>query len=417
MKLFISALVCAAATLLFLLTPPDASAFWTRQAEDRRLELRGTLNGGLGIADYPDDNFIYTDSDEVLWNGDFRLLCKAVAGEIFGMEINLLQNVRSTPAVPLPGSRAAQQEVERSSFFFWQQEDSNSTQASLSLDSGSFSLNSPSAELTIGRQPINLAVAFYFTPNDFFAPFAPLNFYREYKPGVDALRYEKRLADLTQFTLLGVLGYTEDPDSDSGWSRAPDWQRTSLVGRLTHILGDYELGFLGGILPGCTVQGLSLQGDVFPWLGIRAEGNYRDTWSDNLRDGLQLSIGLEHRFSSRLIARLEQMYNGTGYHTIDEAGEAVMAGTPGTAYLGRNYTAFDFSYEFTPLLTCEFLYLRNWTDYSQSYSFYGLYSLSNEAELALTMSFPRGEEPDFQSPHSEFGLLPTQITLEYRLYF
>jgi len=403
--------------LLTLLPAGSAPAFYSVEGDNFHLGLRGTMNAGVAKVQYPETIFIFSDADESAWNGDFRLLADATVGDNFRAEANVLENVRSTPVFVLPGSRAARQTVERSSAFLWQQHDSDNTQAFLVLDSGSFSISNVSNDLTIGRQPVNLSVTFYFTPNDFFAPFAPQHFYREYKSGVDALRYERRLADLTQLTFLAVLGYDTDPDSQNGWSSAPDWQRTSLIGRVTHILGEYELGVFGGTLADYAVAGASLQGDVFPWLGVRAECNYRDTRTDDLADGLQVSVGIEHRYSGRLIARLEQMYNGLGYATIREADKALMEGVLRPGYLGREYTAFDISYEFSPLLTGEMLYLHNWTDYSSSFSLYWLYSLSDESELALTINLPLAEKPDQQSLNSEFGILPAALTLEYRLYF
>jgi hypothetical protein len=400
-----------------LLPPGRAAAFYSAGSDTSRLSLRGTVNAGLGYADYPDDNFLYETAGETVWNADLRLLFTAAAGDALRAEANILQNIRSTPTAVLPGRNAGVREVERSSLFFLQQHEGDDSQAFLALDSGVISLGGPSAELLCGRQPVNLSVTFYFTPNDFFAPFAPQDFYREYKPGVDALRFEKRLADLTQLTLLGVFGFAAEPDSDSGWSRAPNWQRTSLLGRLTHIAGTCELGLLGGILPDNAVLGVSLQGDLLPWLGIRAEGHYRNTWKEKLQDGLRLSVGLEHRFSARLVSRVEQMHNGTGYGSIGEADVALRAGTLRTGYLGRDYTALAASYEFTPLLTGEFLYLHNWTDSSRSFSFYGLYSLSDESEIALTLHFPMGEEPDRRSLHSEIGAAPVRVALEYRVYF
>jgi len=417
LKNFLSPAYYGTAVLLLLLLPARLLAYYAVEGDDYLVDLRGSFSAGAGYALYPEDNFIYDDREEVLWNSDLRLLFETVVGNHFRAEANIIQNVRSTPFFVLPGSRTAQQEVERSSVFFWQQHDTDNTQASLALDSGNFSFGNESDELLVGRQPINLSVTFYFTPNDFFAPFAPQNFYREYKPGVDAIRYERRLADLTQLTVIGVLGYDEDPEPDSGWSRAPNWQRTTLLGRITHIAGDFELGFLGGTLPDYTILGASLQGDMLQWLGIRAECHYRDTWKNDLQDGLSLSVGFEHRFSGSLIARLEQMHNGTGYSSIGEADKAVIEGTLRSGYLGRDYTAVNISYEFTPLLNGEFLYLHNWTDYSHSFSFYGLYSLSDESELALNLSFPVAEEPDRHSLNSEFGVMPSRITLEYRLYF
>ena len=392
-------------------------AFYESEGDNYGVSLRSSFNAGIGLARYPEDNFIYEDQDGILWNGDFRLLFDSYIGDYFRAEANVIQNIRSTPVLVLPGSRAAQQEVERSAIFFRQQHDTENTQAILAMDAGNISFGNESNELVIGRQPINLSVTFYFTPNDFFAPFAPQNFYREYKPGVDALRFERRLGDLSQFTLVGVLGYYEDPGSDSGWSRGPDWERTTLLGRFTKINGDFEWGLLGGTVSNLTVLGASLQGELFHWLGIRAEGHYQETWKDNLKDGLELSVGLEHRFVSSLTVRLEQMHNGLGYSSIREVDEAIMDSTLRSGYLGRDYTAFDISYEFSPLLAGEFLYLHSWTDSSSSFSLYGVYSLSDESELALTASLPLADGPDQNSINSEFGVLPSRFTVEYRLYF
>lgn len=415
-RFFLFAVPCAFIGL-FLLMPGLLLAFYEAEEEDYSISLRGSLNGGIGLAEYPEDNFIYENTDSVLWNGDFRLLFDSFVGDSFRVEANVLQNIRSTPVLVLPGSGAGQQEVERSSLLFRQQHDSENSQASLVLDSGNISFGTRTSEVIIGRQPINLSVTFYFTPNDFFAPFAPQNFYREYKPGVDAIRVEQQLGDLSQFTLAGVLGYGEDPDSDSGWSSEPEWSRTSLLGRFTQVNGNFEWGLMGGTVPYFTVLGASLQGELFQWLGIRVEGHYKDTWKDYLKDGLEISVGLEHRFASSLTVRLEQMHNGTGYSSIREVDQALMDGTLRPGYLGRDYTAFDISYEFSPLMVGEFLYLHNWTDSSGSFSMYSVYSLSNESELAFTVTLPLADGPDHDSINSESGVLPSRLTVEYRLYF
>lgn len=400
-----------------LLFRGTGTTFHVAEAADTSVSLRGVVSAGAGYAKYPEDNFIYDMNDNLLWSTDLRLLGEFTPGQFFKASVNILQNISSTQVASIPGTRGRQQEVERSSFFFLDEHETDNTRASLTLDQGSFSLGNVSNELTIGRQPVNMSVTFYFTPNDFFAPFAPQTFYREFKPGVDAVRYERRLADLTQLTLITVLGYFPDRSSDNGWSRAPDWQRTSILGRLTHIIGRYELGLLGGMLSDYSVAGASLQGDLFDWLGIRGECNYKDTWKDNLTDGLQISIGLEHRFSNSLIARIEQMHNGLGYASIDDVDEAFSDNSLRQGFLGRDYSAVALSYEFTPLFTGDFLFLNNWTDSSQSYSLYGLYSLTDESELALSFNFSPSEAPDLRSIHSEFGILPATVILEYRLYF
>lgn len=134
---------------------------------------------------------------------------------------------------------------------------------------------------------------FYFTPNDFFAPFAPRSFYRIYRPGVDAVRFERRLANLSQLTLVGVLGYERDPESDSGWSRSPAWDRTSVLGRYIVDTAGFEWGVLGGLVRDSPVAGASLQGELWQWLGLRAEGHYLDSRQDERGRELTVSVGLD----------------------------------------------------------------------------------------------------------------------------
>jgi len=394
-----------------------AAALYQSSGESWDLQLTGSVNTGLGLFVYPRDTFLYDSQEETVWSGDFRMVAEGQYGEMLRVEGNILQNYRSAPSFWQAGSRSRQSDVERSALLYWQQHDGDNTQADLVFDGAQLAIGDRFRELLIGRQPISLSVTFYFTPNDFFAPFAPQNFYRLYKPGVDAVRFEQRLADLAQFSLVGVLGYDMDQDSDSGWTRAPSWERTSLLARYIRNVDDWELGLLGGMVRQGWIFGASCQGELFDWLGIRSEGHYLNTWEEGQENGLKMSIGLEHRFASSLTLRLEQMYNATGYASVAEAEAALLAGTLRPGYLGRHYTALDMGYEFTPLLAGEFLYLRNWTDGSQSFSVYGIISLSDESELAVTVTVPEGTTPDNASIGSEMGLQPARYTVEYRIYF
>jgi hypothetical protein len=60
------------------------------------------------------------------------------------------------------------------------------------------------------------------------------------------------------------------------------------------------------------VIGGSLQGELFQWLGVRAEGHVSDL-NDSQRGSVsELSIGVEHRWEDSLNLRLEQFYHGNG---------------------------------------------------------------------------------------------------------
>jgi hypothetical protein len=177
------------------------------------------------------------------------------------------------------------------------------------------------------------------------------------------------------------------------------------------------MGSTGGVVRNSPVAGASLQGELFHWLGMRGEGHYLDSRQDDRAGGLMLSVGLEHQFGGNLTLRLEQMYNESGYGSIEEAQADLLAGAIRSEYPGRNHTALDIGYEFTPLLRAEILHLRNWTDGSLSYSLYGVYSMSDESEIALTVTIPAGDEPGRQAVYLEFSLQPFWCSLVYRLYF
>jgi len=400
-----------------LLAPSQSFALYSLSKSDYELNLIGFAGFGGGVAKFPDDDVLYDEHSADSWYGDLRLIADGGVGDQWSAQVNILQNVRSTPIVQYTGYSFHQKDVERSGLFFWQQHDTPNSQAAMVLDTGYCKYGTPDNELVVGRQPVSTSVTFFFTPNDFFAPFSPNAFFRVYKPGVDGIRFERRLALLSQLSVVGVLGYDDEPDSDSGWSSTPDWERTSLLARLTHSAGLFEWGVLSGVVRESLVTGFSLQGELFQWLGLRAEGNYAHSWDDGQDSGFMAAAGVEHRFPSSMHVRLEQMYNGYGYDSIDEALAARTFAGSGQGYLGRHYSALGIGYELTPLLFGEMQLLHNWSDESSLFSLYAVYSVSDESELAVTAAFPGGSDPDAGAVHSELGALPFQLLLEFRHYF
>ena len=402
---------------LLLLTcfssPQRAWGFATWRGEAASLEIRGfgRLAGGY-LHFYGDPAVQERDDDS--WSGAFRVLADGTVGGRVDFSANLLEEASSVMVTPL-GKPAL--DVERSALLTRRQRSTDEYLAQLSLDHLVCTWRSSRLDVSIGRQPVNLATTFFFTPNDFFAPFAAQTFFRTYKAGVDAARAEIRFGDLTQLTLLGVLSYDQDPSSDTGWSRAPDWRRTSLLARMVTSSLGFEWGMLAGTVHDRTVVGGSLQGELWDWLGLRAEGHYGSQEEGEGRDAAEFCLGLEHRFPGSLDLQAEYFYHGQGYSSMDQANQALLAGATPDGYLGKNYSALSASYEFSPLLTGQALLLVNWTDCSRLWSLYGVYSLSDESELTTTISIPDGDSPERGVPTSEFGAAPMTVSLEYRLYF
>ncbi|MBU2537601.1 MAG: hypothetical protein KKH22_04125 [Proteobacteria bacterium] len=397
-----------------LFSPAAGLAFSQWQSDEASVGLRGFTSLGGAYNHNPKASDVYDSREDLLWDIDQRFLVTAKYRENARFDLNVLQNIR---AAPNPVLGAWQDGAERSGLLSWQQHESGNSEVSLSVDTAAFHFTQENIEWSIGRQPVNLATTMYFSPNDFFAPFAAQTFFRTYKPGVDSGRAEVRLGNLAQLSVIGVLGYSVEDPADTDWRNRPDWSRNSLLARLVINRNEWEWGFLGGTVREHRITGGSLQGEFFDWLGVRAEAHYAAPEQDGLSGGTEMSVGIEHRFANSLELRLEQFHHGQGYGSTEALDQALVSGTLRQGYTGRDYTALGVSYEFSPLLTGQALILANWSDHSQLLSFNGVYSLSDESELAVTLSLPRGDHSENSSLGSEFGLAPTTLACAYRVYY
>jgi hypothetical protein len=398
--------------LLFF--PASGLAFAEWQSEEASVSLRGFTGLGAGYSRNPEASAFYDSQEDLFWDLEQRLLVAANYRENTRFDLNLLENIRATPN---PGLGARPAGAERSGLLSWQQHESGNSEANLSVDTAAFHYVQDNIEWSLGRQPVNLATTMYFSPNDFFAPFAAQTFYRAYKPGVDSGRAEVRLGNLAQLSLVGVLGYAPESAVDTEWRNRPEWSRNSLLARLAVNRHDWEWALLGGSVRDHRITGGSLQGELFDWLGIRGEGHYAAPERDGVSGGTEVSVGIEHRFANSLELRLEQFHHGQGYSSTEALNQALAAGTLREGYTGRDYTALGASYEFSPLLTGQALVIANWSDHSQLLSLNGVYSLSDEAELAMTLSLPKGDHAENSSVGSEFGLAPATLACTFRVYY
>lgn len=73
------------------------------------------------------------------------------------------------------------------------------------LDRLFFSYSFSVLDLTIGRQPISMGIGRVFRPNDVLAPFSPYEFDTEQRRGVDAIKIEIPLGDVSELMLIGAL--------------------------------------------------------------------------------------------------------------------------------------------------------------------------------------------------------------------
>lgn len=397
------------ALLALMLFPQSVGAFYSWQSEDDSGETRGLFR--LYGSAYENRTSTVAKKRDAGLAMIARLLVDGKLGSHLGFEANLYQTY--IPKTLFSGSYV-QLEVERSAQL--ERSFSNDDYIHLAFDRLNLNWSQGRLDFRVGRQPVNLATTFYFTPNDFFAPFAAQTFYRVYKPGVDAARAEIMLGDLSQLSLISVLGYGQDYSSQTGWSNGADYSRTSTVARLTTVVYDFEWAALAGQVRNINIVGGSIQGELFKWLGIRAEGHVaipEDSSTDRYNN---LTIGLEHRWENSLEARVELFYNGCGANKVAGYSTKTLS-TCGSSYPADRYVAVGLSYELTPLLFGQTLLISNLVDQSRLISFNATYSLSDESELVFNINLPDGEKPAGATVKSEFGGYPVSVNLETRIYF
>lgn len=399
--------------------PRVALGFAQVRTGDLELELRGNFRWNLiGTVpldpDLPDADLAHTTF--------VRLIAESYVGRAVGLELHALQVVSDQVAPSLNASTfdlIRTGERNRSGALRWSQA-SEGALAFLELDRASVRLSLAPVDLTIGRQPISLATASLFTPNDFFAPFAAQALFRVYKPGVDAARLNIELGPFTYLTVYGVLGYDHGIEVEA--DDPVSLEQSSLLGRGVTSVGDFEISVLGGVVTDRVVIGGGVQGELFDWLGVRAEGHLRADEDEERDRQLLLSVGVERRFESSLFLQLEYFYNEVGTDDPDEYVRTIFGGLGDLPYLGRHQLGASASYELTPLLTGTLLVLTNLVDGSLLLTAYAQYSLLDEAELAFSLSAPVGEGPaglNTLAPTipSEYGLYPASASLELRAYF
>ena len=397
----------------FWMLPVQAPAFFEKQGQYGSIDLHGLIRGFGIYKKNPEDNIFYQEKSNSGTGVFARMIFQVQEKEELGLEINAYQTWVPSALLSQNSGLSGILDVERSSALEWSF--SHDDFVHLAIDRMNINWSRDRLDLIFGRQPVNLATTFYFTPNDFFAPFAAQVFYRMYKPGVDAIRGEIRLGDFSQISLFSVFGYEKDPGGDTGWSEKPDFSRTSYLGRISTVFGGFEAAMMGGVIREENIIGGSLQGELFQWLGVRAEGHIADPHNFGNDAYEMLTVGLEHRWENSLNLRLEQFYNGPGAGSVADYGNTATKGEK--PYLGHNYTALGAGYELTPLIQMEILAMTNLTDRSWILWLNGTCSLADEAELVFNFGVPVGETPRGADIRSEFGMYPYSANFELRYYF
>jgi hypothetical protein len=275
-------------------------------------------------------------------------------------------------------------------------------------------------DISIGRFPINHSVTFLFTPNDFFAPFSATTLNKSYKPGVDALRVNVGLGQLSGLEVLGVLG--------SDVSGVPAWSRSALTARLETVLGGFHGTIIGGRLAARWIVGGTLQGDI-KGVGLRAEGHFGmpDHAGDGHIDGPlygQLSARIEHSWPwhNLSIGAEYAFFSDGAAAAADYLARALRLFPDELPYLGRHYAGANVAIDIIPILNLALVGLVNAGDGSGISTLSLTYNAANEIDLSLGLLAGWGCRP-IPAPdgtpivRSELGATPITAFLQTNVSF
>ncbi|GMR04791.1 MAG: hypothetical protein BMS9Abin23_0699 [Thermodesulfobacteriota bacterium] len=406
---------------LISILPARSFAFYEYKGDENQLELKGFLRLIGGVNLNPDNRAFYERETSTSAGVVGRILLDARAGQKAAFELNAYEftyysgiGAGSTDFLGVtPGS------AERSSALSWVNHRSSDTVNIIAVDRLNVKLNLDDVEVILGRQAINLSTAIYFTPNDFFAPFSAQDFFRIYKPGVDALRTVVGLGPLSEVSLIAVLGYETEAGSSNGWSTEPSLKDSSAVIRLSTTARDLEWALVAGTVRDRNILGGSVQGEVLRGVDLRVEGHYAVPEDNSLDAFTELSLGLAHTFPNDFDIKGEFFYHGAGIGDRDNYGASLFTTSSTLPYLARQYLAIGAGYKVNPLLRVDGVAIMNLVDQSALLAFNALYSLSNESEFSFSLILPTGRETSTGASaiNSEFGLYPVSAVFELRAYF
>ena len=404
--------------------PAAGRVLWTDETGEQHLALDTTLKSS-GLATYGhDDAVLFPDrfTGAGLWRLrlglDYRFSDQANAR--FDYENRARWVERATPGgmgAALPRDAEAPYRVcpledelaERKGRLFCRHE----------LDRAYLALHPDWGEVTVGRQAIGLGRGAVFTAVDVFAPFSPLEFDREWRRGVDAVRAEYRLSDTSSAEVLGVFGQDRDG--------------SALLARLRGYVGEVD----GELIIGKRAEDTMYAGVVSAAVGdaeVHMEAALFDTpepqpdgglfGSDHLVGKTVLGSSYTFDVGNGLTLLGEYHYCGFGVRDLRTALARLANPTFQERFLrgdmqilGRHAVAASLTYPFNDDWTGSLMVLQSPRDGSGLVAPSVDWRMSDHASLRMTTYVPWGAKPSGGILKSEYGGTPYSVFMQLTLYF
>jgi len=272
--------------------------------------------------------------------------------------------------------------------------------------------NFDNISLALGRQAMDWGSGRFWQPLNVFGAFAPTDLDTDYKTGIDAAVLDWYPSAFSSLTTVYIPKSDEHGDSMAIYAR-------NQVGEAA------EVSVLAGQVLGNKVLGASIESEAlgmgWRWEGLRYETQAQTT-------ALFWIGGLDYQFENGTLLATEWYHNSAG--ADNEVLLAASQSNPRVIYglqqhLGKNVLGLALNNDITALLHGSYALFTSFlqdTAGRNAFSFLHQaslsYLMSDESDLLFSALIGQGKGLDTSlAPQSEFGHLPSSVTLRYRRYF
>lgn len=270
--------------------------------------------------------------------------------------------------------------------------------------------------VSLGRQAIDWGSGRFWQPLNIFGSFAPMALDTEYKPGIDVVSFDYFPSSFSSLT--GVYTFAPQDQSEINNSGALHYRRQ--VGMRS------ELTLVAGRITGNTVVGSSFE-SAWKGIGWRIEGvHYQLETKDE--QVLFWITGLDYQFKNGILLSVEYYNNSRGAvseSSLPEMHTDNLVITGLQQQLSRQLVGLGLALDLSPLLHGSYTLLGSVLKDESGSNAWSLlhqlnltYSVSNESDLLASLLLSDGKGLSVSDePRSEFGHIPTSLTLWLRFYF
>jgi len=289
-------------------------------------------------------------------------------------------------------------------------------------------------DIHLGRLAVSFGKPLFWNLFDYYGkPY--LN--QEYKAGIDAIRLDKAINNLSGVNM--VINKQKTLSQSGGYLENNAVQSYQLLGLKEEIglllkgyttIKDTDYALLYKRDPEGHRVGIEIDGEIGS-VNIYDEMTY--LWGSNkismpgsyqgnlLTNYLMNVLGVNYRFSNSLQITAEHLFNGIGdSNNLDASDIRYKNGV--TTSLNDHQSGVSLSYDFNPLLVGRYDAKLAWADSSHQHNFSFFQSITDNVEFKAGGQINIGDRPNgtnWQNPNiqSEFGRLSDTFYLELKYYF